>query len=138
MLSKASLPLGFLFKVLGETRDQARNTHIPHINKAPGKTYFPQSRLCPLGQPTRPSCCRRAPPPTPSLSPQALPLKRFPSSASPAAQLVKSLRLGRPGLDPWAGKSPWRRERLPTPVCWPEEFHELYSPWGPKELDMSE
>ena len=30
---------------------------------------------------------------------------------------------------------PWRRERLPTPVFWPEEFHGLYSPWGCKELD---
>ena len=23
-----------------------------------------------------------------------------------------------------------RRERLPTPVFWPGEFHGLYSPWG--------
>ena len=30
---------------------------------------------------------------------------------------------GRPGLDPWAGKMPWRREVLPTPVFWPGEFH---------------
>ena len=27
-------------------------------------------------------------------------------------------------------KTPWRRERLPTPVFWPGEFHGLYSPWG--------
>ena len=26
---------------------------------------------------------------------------------------------GRPGFDPWVGKIPWRRERLPTPVFWP-------------------
>ena len=51
-----------------------------------------------------------------------------------------------PGLDPgqdvdvlsfvgghWVGKIPWRRERLPTPVFWPGEFHGLYSPWGHKE-----
>ena len=25
---------------------------------------------------------------------------------------------GRPGFGPWAGKIPWRRERLPTPVFW--------------------
>ena len=31
------------------------------------------------------------------------------------------------------GKIPWRRERLPTPVFWPGEFHGLYSPWGHKE-----
>ena len=27
---------------------------------------------------------------------------------------------------------------LPTAVCWPGEFHGLYSPWGLKELDMTE
>ena len=42
---------------------------------------------------------------------------------------------GRPGFDSWVGKFPWRRERLPTPVFCPEEFHGLYSPWGHKELD---
>ena len=36
------------------------------------------------------------------------------------------------------GKVPWRRERLPTPVFWPGEFHGLYSPWGGKELDTTE
>ena len=30
----------------------------------------------------------------------------------------------------WAGKIPWRRERMTTPVFWPAEFHGLYSPWG--------
>ena len=30
------------------------------------------------------------------------------------------------GLNPWVGKMPWRRERLPTPVFWPGEFHGLY------------
>ena len=50
------------------------------------------------------------------------------------AQLVKNLPAMRgPGFDPWVGKIPWRRERLPTPVFWPGEFHELYSPWGGKE-----
>ena len=33
------------------------------------------------------------------------------------------LQCRRPGFDPWVGKIPWRRERLPTPVFWPEEFH---------------
>ena len=32
----------------------------------------------------------------------------------------------------------WRREKLPTPVFWPGEFHGLYSPWGCKESDMTE
>ena len=35
-------------------------------------------------------------------------------------------------------KIPWRRERLPTPVFWPGEFHGLYSPWGRKESDTTE
>ena len=41
-------------------------------------------------------------------------------------------------LETWVGKIPWRRERLPTPVLWPGEFHGLYSPWGHKESDMTE
>ena len=48
------------------------------------------------------------------------------------------MQCGRPGFDPWVGKIPWRRERLPTPVFWPGEFHGLYNPWGCKELDMTE
>ena len=50
------------------------------------------------------------------------------SWASLVAQLVKKTRLrcGRPGFDLWVGKIPWRRERLPTPVFWPGEFHGLY------------
>ena len=36
------------------------------------------------------------------------------------------------------GRFPWGRERLPAPVFWPREFHELYSPWGCKELDTTE
>ena len=36
------------------------------------------------------------------------------------------------------GKIPWRRERLPTLVFWPREFHGLYSAWGYKESVMTE
>ena len=35
-------------------------------------------------------------------------------------------------------KIPWRRERLPTPVFWPGEFHGLYSPWAHKQSDTTE
>ena len=50
-------------------------------------------------------------------------------------QLVKNLpEMWENGFDPWLGKIPWRRERLPTPVFWPREFHGLCSPWGYKEL----
>ena len=48
------------------------------------------------------------------------------------------LQCGRPGFDPWVGKIPWRKEQLPTPVFWPEEFRGLYSPWGRKESDTTE
>ena len=51
------------------------------------------------------------------------------------AQLVMNLPAKQ---ETWVGKIPWRRERLPTPVFWPREFHGLYSPWGHKELDMTE
>ena len=58
------------------------------------------------------------------------------------AQLAKNLPAmwGRPGFDPWVGKFPWRRERLPAPVFWPEELHGLYPELhgGHKELDMSD
>ena len=55
------------------------------------------------------------------------------------AQLVKNQPANRrPGFDPWVGKIPWRRERLPTPVFWPGEFNGLYSPWGHKESDTTE
>ena len=55
------------------------------------------------------------------------------------AQLVKHL----PAMqDTWVQSLGWedplRRERLPSPVFWPGEFHELYSQWGHKELDTTE
>ena len=52
------------------------------------------------------------------------------------------LQCRRPGFDPWLWKIPWRRERQPTPVFLPREFHGQrnlvgYSPWGHNELDMT-
>ena len=46
-------------------------------------------------------------------------------------------------FNPWVGKMPWRRQWQPTPVFLPGEFHGqrslvVYSPWGPKESDMTE
>ena len=41
-------------------------------------------------------------------------------------------------LETWVGKILWRREKLPTPIFWPGEFHGLHSPWDRKELDMTE
>ena len=53
------------------------------------------------------------------------------------------LQCRRPRFDPWVGNIPWKREWLPTPVFFPGEFHGQrslagYSPWGHKELDMTE
>ena len=45
---------------------------------------------------------------------------------------------GGPGFNPWIGKIPWRRERLPTPVFWLGEFLGLYSSWSHKESDTTE
>ena len=45
--------------------------------------------------------------------------------------LVKNLPAVR---ESWVGKIPWRRERLPTSVCWPGEFHGLYSPGGSQRV----
>ena len=55
------------------------------------------------------------------------------------AQLVKNLPAMQETLV-WflCRKMPWRRDRLPTPVFWPGEFHGLYSPWGCKESDTTE
>ena len=43
--------------------------------------------------------------------------------ASLVAQMVKKkktcLQCKRPGFNPWVGKLPWKRERLPTPVFLP-------------------
>ena len=54
--------------------------------------------------------------------------------ASLVAQLVKNPPAT---WETWVGKIPWGRERLPTPVSWPGEFHGLYSPWGRKESDTT-
>ena len=60
------------------------------------------------------------------------------SWASLVAQLVKNLPAIR---ETWVRSLGWEdpleRERLPTPVFWPGEFHGLYSPWGHKDSDMT-
>ena len=49
----------------------------------------------------------------------------------------------RRSFDPWVRKIPWRRAWQPTPVFLHGESHGQrslvgYSPWDPKELDMTE
>ena len=46
-------------------------------------------------------------------------------------------------FDPWAEKLPWGSKGQPTPIFVPGKFHGQrslagYSPWGGKELDMTE
>ena len=61
------------------------------------------------------------------------------SSASLMAQMVKNLpAMWETWVQSLGWEDPWRRERLPTPVLWPGDFHRLYVPWGLKELDMTE
>ena len=65
------------------------------------------------------------------------------NQSSLVAQLVKNLlQCRRLGFDPWVRKIPWRRKWQPTPVLLPGEFHGQrssagYSPWDPKESDMT-
>ena len=52
-------------------------------------------------------------------------------------------RLKRLEFDPWVRKIPWSRKWQPTQVFLPVKFHGQrsladYSPWGRKELDMTE
>ena len=53
----------------------------------------------------------------------------FPDS-SVGKKKKNRLQCRRPLFSSWVRKIPWRRERLPTPVFWPEEFHGPHSPWG--------
>ena len=61
------------------------------------------------------------------------------SWASLVAQLVKSPpAMHETWVQSLGWKTPWRRERLPIAVFWPEEFHGLYSSRGRKESDTNE
>jgi len=51
--------------------------------------------------------------------------------ASLVAQMVKNLpAVQETGFDPWVGRIPWRRERLPTPVFLPGIFPWTDEPGG--------
>ena len=51
------------------------------------------------------------------------------SWASLVTQLVKNLpAIWETVFDPWVGKIPWRRERLPIPVLWPENSMDYIVP----------
>ena len=109
--------------------------HFPKIHLA--VAYYSHSSVgkesaCSAGDPSLIPASGRSPGEGTGYPPQY-------SWASLVAQLVKNLpAMQETGFNPWVGKIPWRRERLPTPVCWPGEFHGLYSPWGHKQSDTTE
>ena len=67
----------------------------------------------------------------------------FPAGASGEEPACHCRRYKRLGFNPWVGKILWRRKWQPTPVFLTEKSHGQmslvgYSPWGHKELDMTE
>ena len=67
----------------------------------------------------------------------------FPADASGKEPACQFRRCKRHGFDPWVGKIPQRRKWQPTSVFLLGNFHGEwslvgYSPWGHKELDMTE
>ena len=61
------------------------------------------------------------------------------SWASLVAQLVKNVpAMRKTWVQPLGWEDSLERERLPTPVFWPGEFHGLYSPLDSKESDTTE
>ena len=67
----------------------------------------------------------------------------FSGGASGKEPTCKYRRCKRLRLDSWVGKTPWRRAWQPTPVFLPgkscgQRSLVGYSPWGCKELDMTE
>ena len=67
----------------------------------------------------------------------------FPGGTSGKEPACQRRRHKGPGFNPWVGTIPWRRAWHPTPVFLPGEAHGQrslrgYSPWGCKELNMTE
>ena len=67
----------------------------------------------------------------------------FPGDLAVKTICLQGRRGRRCGFDPWVGKIPCRRAWRPTPLFLPRESHgqrslKGYSPWGCKELDMTE
>ena len=67
----------------------------------------------------------------------------FPGGTSGKEPACQSNRPERHGFNPWVRKIPWRRAGQPILVFFPGESHGQrslagYSPWGRKELDMTE
>ena len=75
--------------------------------------------------------------------PQIYIVQGFPGGASGKEPTCHCRRCRRFGFDPWVEKIPWSQKWQPTPVFLPGEFYRQksllgYSPWGHKELDITE
>ena len=67
----------------------------------------------------------------------------FPDGANDKESACQCREFRRCRFDPWVGKILWRKKWQPTPVFMPGKFHGQrslagYSPWGQKELDVTE
>ena len=67
----------------------------------------------------------------------------IPGAHSGKESAYQCKRLRRYEFDPWVGKIPWRRKWQTASVFLPGESHGQrslvgYSPWGCRELDMTE
>ena len=66
----------------------------------------------------------------------------FPGGPSGKELTCQCRRCKRHRFSPWVRKIPWRRAQQPTPVFLPGESHGqgslVYSPWGHRELNMTE
>ena len=67
----------------------------------------------------------------------------FPGSSASKESAYDAGNAGDAGSIPGLGRFPWRREWQPTPLFLPGEHHGQrslvgYSPWGHKELDITE
>ena len=72
-----------------------------------------------------------------------LSLEGFPGGTSDGDSACQCRGCRRHGFDPWVGKITWGKKWQLTPDFLPGKFHEQkslvdYSPWGCKQLDMTE
>ena len=130
-------PIGPMIKkppAMQDTGVQSWSRRIPYCC-----CYCSVTKLCP-------TLCYLMEHSMPEDSQESSPAPQFKSFTSSALSLPWylswwriCLKCKRPRFNSWVGKIRCRRDRLPTPVFWPGEFHGLYSPWGhKKESDTTE
>ena len=88
------------------------------------------------------TCSAGDPGSIPRLGRSAAEQKGYPlqySWAPLVTQLVKNLpAMWETWVQSLGWEDPLEKGKIPTPVFWPGDFHELYSPWGHKESDTTE